>query len=66
MEKCEQMENNMEMEDCMIESIGKIESFITRATGIKPKPEEMANALSKYFVLKEILAFVELARQENK
>lgn len=53
------------MEDCLIEAIGKIETFITKATGVKPDPQEMAGALSKYFVLKEILAFVELERQEK-
>lgn len=59
------MKNTIKMEDCMVEAIGKIEAFITQATGITPEPCEMANALSKYFVLKEILGFVELERKEN-
>jgi hypothetical protein len=59
------MNNNIEMEDCMVEAFGKIEDFIMQATKIKPEPQEIASALSKYFVLKEILSFVELERQQK-
>jgi len=59
------MKQTIEMEECMIKAIGTIETFITQTSGIKPKPEEIAAALSKYFVLKEILGFIELARQDK-
>jgi len=65
MEKAEPMKNNTKLEDCMVEAIENIEDFITRTTGVKPDQSEIAAALSKYFVLKEILAFIQLGRQEN-
>lgn len=43
-------------------ALGKIEEFIENATGSEPSPDELAQALTRYFVLKEILAFVELSR----
>ena len=57
------MKQTIEIEDCMIEAIRNIEDYITQTTGTPPAPEEIAAALSKYFVLKEILGFVELSRQ---
>lgn len=59
------MKQTIELEDCMVEAIWNIEEYITQTTGERPSPQEMAAALSKYFVLKEILGFIELARQGN-
>jgi hypothetical protein len=59
------MKKDTEIEECMRQTFEKVEHFVTRATGIKPEPEEIARALSKYFVLKEVLEFIILERQEN-
>jgi len=60
------MKQTIEMEECMIKAFGTIENFIAQSSGIKPEPEEIAAALSKYFVLKEILGFIEMARQDKR
>ncbi len=59
------MKQTIEMEASMIKAIETIETFVAQTSGIKPEPDEIAAALSKYFVLKEILGFIELARQEK-
>jgi hypothetical protein len=48
------------------EAIEKIESFITRTTGEAPTSGEISYALTRYFVLKEILDFITMLRGENK
>ena len=48
----------------LVEALGKIEDFIENATGTKPSPEELAPALTKYFVLKEVLEFIKLTRSD--
>lgn len=51
--------------DCIKDALETIENYITQTTGHKPDPEEIARALTRYFVLKEIHDFIELDRQEN-
>ncbi|MCP3875575.1 MAG: hypothetical protein GY699_20775 [Desulfobacteraceae bacterium] len=53
------------IENCMKEAIANRDNYIFQTSGIRPEQKEIANALSKYFVLKEILDFVLLERQEN-
>ncbi len=47
----------------LMESIGSLVDFVGEMTGTKATPEELAFALSKYFVRKEILEFIKLHRQ---
>lgn len=51
--------------DCIKKAIETIEQYITQTTGERPEPQEIAKALTRYFVLKEIHDFIELDRQEN-
>ncbi len=60
------LKNDIKLKDCMVEAIENISDFITQTTGAKPEQEEIAAALSKYFVLKEILEFIQMERQEKK
>ncbi len=60
------MDNSNQLDAYAVSSFKKIEEYITQTTGIKPSPEDIAEALSKFFVLKEIREFIELSRQENK
>lgn len=55
----------MKFETCMIEAIENLDDYITQTTGKKPEQKELANALSKYFVLKEIREFIEMTRKED-
>jgi len=52
------------VEPCLIESIKKIESFVESTAGAKPTQKEIAEALTKYFVLKEIMEFIQLSWEE--
>lgn len=46
-------------------AVRRIEDYITQSTGQPPTPEEMANAMTRYFVLKEILEFIKMSREED-
>jgi len=59
------MENDFIIEPCIKDAIIEIDAYITQTTGVKPTQQEISNALSKFFVLKEILEFVKLERGEN-
>ncbi len=59
------MENDFAIEPCTKNAIAGIDAYITQTTGVKPTQQEISNALSKFFVLKEILEFVKLERGEN-
>ncbi len=59
------MENDFTIETCIKDAIAGIDTYITQTTGIKPTQEEIANALGKFFVLKEILEFVKLERGDE-
>ena len=47
-------------------AVRKIEEFITRTTGQAPTSTEMADALTRYFVLNEILEFIKMSREEDQ
>ncbi len=57
---------SMEIDPMVAQAVGKIEEFVENATGKRPEPEELSQALTKYFVLKEILDFIKLSRQEGE
>ena len=59
------IQNSGPMPPALAESLRKIEDYIENATGTRPSPEELAPALTKYFVLKEILEFVKLSREAS-
>ena len=46
-------------------ALGKVEDFITKTTGKAPSPDELADALTRYFVLNEILGFIRMERGEE-
>lgn len=47
-------------------AIGKIAEFVTAMTGTPPSPEEIADALTKYFVMKEIKDHIEMERENRE
>ena len=59
------MEKETQVDESIVKAVKTIQNYITQTTGIEPQPEEIAQALTKYFVLKEIGEFIELSRQEN-
>lgn len=59
------MTDELKLEPCMVEAIGNLNDYITQTTGQAPTQEELAQALSKYFVLKEIREFIEMSREPD-
>jgi hypothetical protein len=51
------------MDPLIIEAIEKIEAFITQTTGKAATPREISDALTRYFVLKEIKDFIVMSRE---
>lgn len=59
------MNESYVIDTCMVDAVKKLDEYITRTTGEKPTQDELAQALSKYFVLKEIREFIEMNRKEE-
>lgn len=57
------MNNGYTLEPCMIEALNRVEDYIEKLLGEPPTQQELANAMTKFFVLKEIGEFIEMERQ---
>ena len=65
MKRIKMKKHEMKPETCLIEAINKIEDYIEQTTGQRPTHREIADALSHFFVLKEIGEFIEMSRQQD-
>lgn len=54
-----------EIETCLADAINKITDFVEQTTGEKPTPDEIANALKRYFVLNEIKEHILMERNQE-
>ena len=52
-----------QLHPCIAAAIRTIQNFITEVTGMEAKQEEIAKALTGYFVLSEIKEYIELQRE---
>ena len=52
-----------EVEECIKEAIETIRNFVEQTTGQDATPEEIAGALRRYFVLKEIGEHIKMVRE---
>ncbi len=52
-----------ETEDCIKEAVETIKNFVKEMTGKEASPQEIARALKRYFVLKEINDHIKLERE---
>ena len=52
------------VETCLSDALDVISNFITETTGQAATPEEIADALTRYFVLQEIKGHIEMVRQK--
>ncbi|MFH2092945.1 MAG: hypothetical protein ABIJ31_11335 [Pseudomonadota bacterium] len=59
------MNHDIKLEPCLIKAIDRIEDYIVQTTGVKPEQEEIAQALTRFFVLKEIGEFIVMSREEK-
>ncbi len=57
------MNDTYTLEPCMIDAVKALDEYITRTTGTQPTQKELSEALSKFFVLKEIKEFIEMSRK---
>lgn len=57
------MDGDAKVQACVVEAIEKIESYVGEITGKAPAPEEIATALTRYFVLKEICETIQWDRE---
>jgi hypothetical protein len=55
-----------EVDACIKEAIETIENFVKETTGNAPTPEEIAGALKRYFVLKEIGEHIKMVRNNSE
>jgi hypothetical protein len=51
--------------ESILRAIGTIQEFIKTVTGQEATPNELAGALTRYFVMNEIKEFIELERMES-
>jgi len=51
------------IQDCIKEALETVQHFVKETTGKEPTQPEIANALKRYFVLKEIKEHIELERE---
>jgi hypothetical protein len=49
---------------CLKEALERISNFVADTTGQPATPEELADALTRYFVLQEIKGHIEMAREK--
>jgi len=54
-----------QVQKSMLEAIGTIQDFIKEVTGQEATQDEIAQALTRYFVLNEIKDFLELQRSQG-
>ena len=57
------MDNSFVIEPCLIEAILHLKHFVQEVTGEAPTQEEIAKALKRYFILKEILDQINWERE---
>lgn len=57
------MSDNPALENCLLDALDAVNRFITETTGQQPTPQEIANALKRYFVLNEIKAHIVMERE---
>ena len=51
-----------ETDPILVEALNTVSDFIQQVTGVPPTPAEMADALTRYFVLNEIKEHIVMLR----
>lgn len=54
-----------EIDTVLWEALNALEKFVVETTGKAPSPDEMARAIKRYFVLKEIKDHIEMERNSG-
>lgn len=59
------MTDQTKKEDTIQNAVQKVFNYVEQTTGQTPSDEEVARALTRYFVLKEIADFIVMEREEK-
>jgi hypothetical protein len=57
------MNPQIEKEPVLVDALKTVSDFIRQVTGVAPTPAEMADALTRYFVLNEIKEHIVMLRE---
>jgi hypothetical protein len=59
------MEKNKTIDPVVSQALARAADFVEQVTGVAPTSAEMADALSRYFVLNEIKDHILMVRQDQ-
>ena len=59
------MASNPSLEPCIEQAVAKIQAYVKQVAGFEPRQAEIAEALQRYFVLKEINDHIVMARENR-
>ncbi len=59
------MKSDQTIEPILISALDRVADFITQVTGKEPSQAEIADALSRYFVLNEIKEHILMVRESQ-
>jgi len=58
------MSRNQKTDLALTDALDTVSDFIRQVTGVEPTPAEIADALTRYFVLKEIKDHILMMRED--
>ncbi|MCG8567414.1 MAG: hypothetical protein MI747_20265 [Desulfobacterales bacterium] len=58
------LEENKPLDPQLTAAVDKMSDFVAQITGQAPTAEELARAMTKYFVLKELVEYIQMEREE--
>ncbi len=58
------MGRNQKTDLALTEALDTVSDFIRQVTGVEPTPAEIADALTRYFVMKEIKDHILMLRED--
>jgi len=58
------MGRNQKIDRALTDALDTVSDFIRQVTGVEPTPAEIADALTRYFVLKEIKDHILMMRED--
>jgi len=60
------MSVQLEKDPIVVDALKTVSDFIQQVTGVPPTPAEMADALTRYFVLNEIKEHIVMLREGDE
>jgi len=57
------MDPRQTVDNVLVDALATVSDFIRQVTGVEPTPAEIADALTRYFVMKEIKDHILMLRE---